>query len=345
MPGERPLPIGGWVPGPAGDDILTDRTLTDGTPTDNTLTDGTLADAYGGGAPRDSYAGPDTYAGPDAYAGPDEYAHGYRDTYPRYPGPSPSSWDGAPADDIVDPQEPPDPWDAFAPPAAGPPGEAVPRAPRRRDPRPRRRLMTPRIAIAGVAVGVLLVSAGVSARILLGGPDRDEAQPPPVPPDGLVTTPDTGGDLGTATPTPPGPSAPASEPPAVTEVSFEAEAAGVGSHGQVVSVDGASGGDAVKLSGNSAGTFVQFSGIEVGAAGTYRLRIGYFAEQDRTGAVVVNGDQDTAQAVNFPSRAGAGSIGEVVLEVPLAASGNDILVSSTGGAPLFVDGITITSTG
>jgi hypothetical protein len=325
--GSRPR-IGSWVNEPNYEP--------DGSSIDDTVPDGYAGpDAY-------AAAGPDTYAGPDAYAGPDEYARHFQDAYPgersTYPALGGSSWDGAPAEDIVDPQEPPDPWDAFAPPVQEPPDGDSSRSRRHREARPGRRVLTPRLAIAGVAVGVLLLSMGVSARILLTGPDTD----PPVSPGGVATSPVASGRLGSAAPTlAASASASPSGPPETTVVSVEAEAAEVGSHGQVVSVSGASGGDAVKLSGNRSGTFVRFSGVQVATAGAYRLTIGYFAELDRTGAVTVNGDPDTAQVVNFPSRA-AGTVGEVVIDVRLAAGGNEVLVGSSGGAPLFLDGITLT---
>jgi hypothetical protein len=204
---------------------------------------------------------------------------------------------------------------------------------------PRRAVLQRRGSIAAVAVGVLLVGTSVAAR-LLGSDSGPEPQlgPPPTPPQADPSAGSELGQLGTAPPS----AAPTPSPtdPPVQILSFEAEAAERGSHGQVVALDGASGGEAVRLNGNRDGTFVQFSGVSVGEAGRYELTVFYSSDQSRTAGIAV-GD-GSPEFVTFPSRGGAGDIGSVTLGVQLAAGANTLLIGTDGGAPLSIDRITVT---
>jgi hypothetical protein len=198
-----------------------------------------------------------------------------------------------------------------------------------------------RVAIAAVAVGLLLVGIGVAARLLTADP-VSLVGPPPTPPPAPDSPDETArlGDAPSASPVPSPPPTSTSPPEEPTAVSFEAEAAEPGSHGQVVPLAGASGGQAVKLSGARDGTFVQFSGVSVATSGSYDLTIFFAAEQDRAGAISV-GDGSPA-SVTFPSPGGEGTLGAVTVPVQLAAGDNTLVIGTSGGAPLFVDQITIT---
>jgi hypothetical protein len=197
-----------------------------------------------------------------------------------------------------------------------------------------------RLAVAAVAVGTLLVGTSVLVGLLLS--DRETQLAPPPTPDGVNASPD--GDLGrlgiapTASPGPSTSPTPSPTDPPV-QTSYEAEAAGLGSHAQVADFDGAAGGQVVRLSGNRDGTFVSFTGVTAVDSGRYEVTIAYFCDQDRSGAVSVNGG--SSASVNFPSRGEGGSIGSVTVSVDLASGGNTIQVSSPGGAPLSIDQIVV----
>jgi hypothetical protein len=209
--------------------------------------------------------------------------------------------------------------------------------------RPRRAGLQRRVSIVAVAVGVLLVGTSVLAR-LLGSDSGPELQlgPPPTLPQADPSADSELGQRGAApsgSPVPSGSAAPSPTDPPVQALSFEAEAAERGSHGQVVALDGASGGEAVRLSGNRDGTFVQFADVSVAEAGRYELIVFYFSDQTRTAGIAV-GDA-APEFVNFPSRAEAGTVGSVTLGVQLGAGANTVVIGTDGGAPLSIDRITV----
>lgn len=222
--------------------------------------------------------------------------------------------------------------------------------------RGRRRLVVParwgapwrrkRIAAAAVlAVGALLLGTGVLATLLRTDPVTPPA-PPPTPAHEAGQGPGGGTDRRGQAPTASPVSSPVSTPEATKEPtpppvrtrSYEAEAAEPGSHGQTVSMDGASGGQVVRLSGNSDGTFVRFPDVRVDESGRYELTVFYFCEQTRTGTISVNDESHTS--VTFPAR-GEDGIGSVAATVDLAAGANVIWIGTPGGAPLSLDRITV----
>lgn len=209
-------------------------------------------------------------------------------------------------------------------------------------PAPRQR----RVAAAALAVGVVLVGAGVVARLLEQEP---VPAPLPTPPLGLDSSPGRGADrhgilpsASPRSPTPtPTPSPTGAEPPAPL-AAYEAEAAQPGSHGQVTSMSGASGGQVVRLTGSARGAFVQFTGVAVPEAGDYQLTIRYFTDQPRRVATVVVND-GSPDSVSLPARTESDGIGAVALPVRLAAGdGNTVWIGTTGGSPVAIDAITIT---
>jgi hypothetical protein len=198
-----------------------------------------------------------------------------------------------------------------------------------------------RVAVAAVTVGTLLVGTSVLVGLFLA--DRETQLAPPPTPDGVGPDGDLG-RLGIAPTTSPGLSPPPTPSPSPAnppvQTSYEAEAAALGSHAQVDGFDSAAGGEVVRLSGNRDGTFVRFNGVIVVDSGQYELAIGYFCDQDRTGAVSVNGGSPVA--VSFPSRGEGGSVGWVSVSVELGSGENTVQVSSSGGAPLSIDRIVVT---
>lgn len=207
-----------------------------------------------------------------------------------------------------------------------------------------------RVAAAALAVGMVLVGAGVAARLLAPEPEQRPG-PLPTPPLGFDPSPGRGtdrqGTLPTSSPRSPNPSATASpspspsgaEPPAPL-AAYEAEAAQPGSHGQVTSMSGASGGQVVRLNGRREGTFVQFTGVAVAETGRYRLTIRYFTDQPREATVVVN--DGSPDSVSLPARSESDGIGAVTLPVRLAGGdGNTVWIGTSGGAPVAIDTITI----
>lgn len=193
--------------------------------------------------------------------------------------------------------------------------------------------------LVAAAGGLLLGAASVVAGVLGSTePLAPQATSPAAPPDPAAVP----GNLGAApnAPTDPPTAPPTPSQPSAVSLSFEVEAGQLGSHGQVVTLDDASGGQAVRLSGNREGTFVQLPEVDVAATGAYQLTIFYLSEQDRTATVAV-GDA-AAESVSLPSRSETGTFGAVTVTVQLSAGGNAIVIATPGGAPVYLDRVTVT---
>jgi hypothetical protein len=312
MSGTNRLRIGGWVRWP------------DRSPADRAA-DHPLADHYPGEdrPPGDHASGGDYPAGEAVTA---ELA-----VSPGWNGDSGPEW----------PEVESEPW------PTGPDGEAGTDLERGGHHRRRRasRLGTAgwprRAAVAAVAVGGLLVGTGVLAQVL--GPDQPAPLPaPPTPPlrpgpDPLVRTAPTGSPGPTRVPSPS--AEPTLTPAPVLAEGYEAEAAELGSHGQVISLSGASGGQVVRLSGRRDGTFVQFTGVTVPEPGGYRLTVFYASEQPRTATVVVN--DGSPQSVSLTGDGAGVEVSAVSLRVELASGGNTIWIGTAGGAPVALDQIEV----